>query len=94
MKTTLELPDELISRLESAAVRENREVSEVAREALARGLSDAPMPAHTPPGAEQRRRAMAEWLGGWQELGAQIRAKSVDSSSMVDILRSDRESRR
>jgi len=94
MKTTLELPEDLVAMLETTAARQNRDLSEVAREALVRGLSEAPRSGLTETGAEQRRRAMAQWLHGWRELGAQIHAQSRDSRSMVEILRTERESRR
>jgi plasmid stability protein len=93
MKTTLDLPDELVATLETTAAREHRDVSDVAREALTRGLQESSVPANEKPQtAGQRRREMEEWLHGWQELGAQIHAKAVDPRSCVQILHDDRES--
>ena len=94
MKTTLDLPDELVATLETTAAREQRDVSEVAREALARGLAEsAELHQPSPTSAEERRRAADEWLRGWQALGARITRKGVDPRSMVETLKADRASR-
>jgi Arc/MetJ-type ribon-helix-helix transcriptional regulator len=91
MKTTLDLPEELVATLETTARREHRDVSDVAREAIALGL-----PQRTPPRAESpedSRQAAEAWLQEWQELGARIREKAVDPRSLVEILAEDRASR-
>ena len=63
MKTTLDLPEELVATLERAAAREQRNVSDMAREIIARGLAETPAaPPQKPPTAEERRKAMADWL--------------------------------
>ncbi|MBV8084254.1 MAG: antitoxin [Chloroflexi bacterium] len=46
MKTTLELPDELMTALKVRAARENRRIKDVLAEALLRGLSPE-VPAET-----------------------------------------------
>ena len=93
MKTTLDLPAELLATLESTATREHRDVSEVACEALVRGLEDSPGRDERPENAGQRRVAMEDWLRGWRELGASVHTGSADPRSMLEILRADRESR-
>lgn len=46
MKTTLELPDDLVREIKLRAVQENRRIKDVATEALRRGLSsEQPVPA-------------------------------------------------
>ncbi len=93
MKTTLDLPAELLATLENTATREHRDVSEVACDALVRGLEDAPGRDERPADAGGRRVAMEDWLRGWRELGATIHTGAAHPRSMLEILRADRESR-
>lgn len=91
MKTTLDLPAELVETLETTATREQRNISDVAREAIQLGLGQRrSKDAGT---LESSRGAAEAWLREWQELGARIGAKAVDPRPLVDILAEDRESR-
>ena len=91
MKTTLDLPAELVAELETTATQERRDISDVAREVIQLGLRQRPSDRAAP--VENPRQAAEAWLREWQELGARIRKKAVDPRSLVEILAEDRESR-
>ncbi len=91
MKTTLDLPPELVATLETTATRERRDISEVAREAIQLGLGQR-LPNRVESMGDSRQAAEA-WLREWQEMGARIRMKAVDLRPLVKILAEDRESR-
>ncbi len=42
---------------------------------------------------ENSRQTAEAWLGEWQALGVQIRAKAIDPRPLVEILAEDREGR-
>lgn len=48
MKTTLELPDELLREIKIRAVNENRRIKDIVAEALRRGLDKDPITADQP----------------------------------------------
>jgi Arc/MetJ-type ribon-helix-helix transcriptional regulator len=91
MKTTLDLPAELVATLETTATREHRNISEVAREAIQLGLGQRRSTGATR--LEDSRDGAEIWLRDWQELGARIGAKAVNPRPLVEILAEDRESR-
>lgn len=49
VKTTVELPDELIREVKVRAAREGRRVKDVMAEVVRRGLADPPGPTHMAP---------------------------------------------
>lgn len=49
MKTTLDLPDELMRAVKIRAVNEGRKLKEMVAELLRRGLAEEPGPRRTPP---------------------------------------------
>ncbi len=87
MKTTVEMPDSLLTELKIIAAREHRRLKDVMEEVVALGLRARRQAQDGGPEAQ----AQAErWLREWQDLGGRIEAESVDSRSSVDILLSDR----
>jgi plasmid stability protein len=86
MKTTVELPDSLMTELRIIAAREHRRLREVMEEVLTLGLrARRQLPAR----GELAERA-EDWLSGWQELGQRVEASSVDPRSCVDIVLAER----
>jgi plasmid stability protein len=87
MKTTVELPDELLTELKVTAARERRRLRDVMEEVLRVGLRVRR--SQPQDGTAARERAEA-WLHGWRDLGRRIEAAATDPKSTVDILLADR----
>jgi hypothetical protein len=87
MKTTVELPDEMLTELKVIAARERRKLREVVEQVVSLGLAAR----RQGPVTETTARASAEaWLRGWQALGQRIEDSSADPRSCVAILLADR----
>jgi len=87
MKTTVDLPDNLMTELKVIAAREHRRLRDVMAEVVRLGLRARRQAKVNGPDA----RALAEaWLQEWQALGGRIERASVDPRSCVDILLEDR----
>lgn len=87
MKTTLDLPEDLMREVKVRAAREGRKLKELIPELLQKGLdkSDASKP-------ERKKLTGKEWVEKWQELGRQIEAASPNKASgVVDEIREGRE---
>lgn len=87
MKTTVEMPDSLLTELKIIAAHEHRRLKDVMAEVVALGLRAR---RQVPEGGSQARAEAEQWLREWQDLGARIEAQSVDARSSVDILLADR----
>ena len=87
MKTTVELPDDLMTELKVIAAQEHRKLREVMEEVVSEGLRAR---RQVPASPDAARLAAQAWLGGWQELGERIEASAMDPRSCVEILLADR----
>lgn len=87
MKTTVELPDSLMTQLKIIAAKEHRRLREVMEEVVSAGL----LARERPNGDEGDSLAAAQsWLREWQELGRRVRSAAVDARPVVEILLADR----
>lgn len=87
MKTTLELPDTLLTELKLIAARERRRLRDVVEEVVALGLRTR---RHAPEDDASAKAQAEQWLEQWHRLGRRIEAESVDPRSCVDIVLADR----
>lgn len=86
MKTTVDLPDDLLAEVKVIAAREHRRLRDVLQEVVSLGLRS-----RRPQAASDADESQADtWLRDWQGLGRRIEAASSDPRSCVDILLSDR----
>jgi len=87
MKTTVELPDRLLTDMKVIAAREHRRLRDVMAEVVDLGLRAR----RQAPDNRAAAHAQAEvWLQEWQALGWRIEGASVDPRSCVDILMEER----
>lgn len=87
MKTTVELPDRLLTELKVIAAREHRRLRDVMEEVVVQGLRAR----RAAPDDRAAAHARAEtWLQEWQALGWRVEGASVDPRSCVEILTEDR----
>ena len=86
MRTTVELPDDLLAELKVIAVREHRHLRDVLQEIVSLGLRSR----RTQAASDADESQADTWLHDWQGLGRRIEAESSDPRSCVDILLSDR----
>lgn len=79
MKTTLDLPDELMREAKVRAARSDRKLKDVVAEAIARGLQQTPT-------NDSQRLDLDHYVGKWP------RYKSIDELNVyMDTLRRDRD---
>jgi hypothetical protein len=91
MKTTIDLPDDLVTEVKIVAAREHRRLREVVADLLRAGLLARAEGRGVGAGGPRRAEQVAEeWLAAWGELGERIEDRSVDPRSCVEILRDDR----
>lgn len=87
MKTTVEMPDALLTELKVIAARERRKLREVMEEVVVLGLR-ARRTAHA---RRSTARAEAEaWLAGWQTLGRRVEERSIDPRPAAQIVLDER----
>ncbi len=87
MKTTLDLPDELMREVKIRAAMEDRKLKDLIPDLLQRGLQETE--SEKPPPKKLTGR---EWIEKWQELGRRIEAASPNKTSgVVDEIREGRE---
>jgi hypothetical protein len=87
MKTTVELPDQLITEVKIIAAREHRKLGELMTDLLRAGLASHVK--HSPAG-EEKRRAAEQWLAEWTRLGAETLADAPPGPTATEILAADR----
>ena len=88
MKTTFELPEDLLRELEVEASRRQLERDEFLLSLVRKGLQDLTS-------ESERNRSAANqdarrWIDDFQSIGSQIYRESKDERSMVEILQQDR----
>jgi hypothetical protein len=84
MKTTIELPDELVTEIKIEAARQKKKLKELVPELVRAGLSARR--AAGPPEV----RAMAKWLDEWVELGEAATRGLPAAPTATEILAADR----
>lgn len=84
MKTTIDLPDELVTEIKIEAARQRKKLKELVPELVRAGLSSrrAAAPAET--------EAMERWLAEWLELGEQATRDLPPGPTATEILAADR----
>lgn len=84
MKTTIELPDELVTEIKIEAAREKKKLKELVPELVRAGLRDrrAPQPVD--------RAAAARWLDEWVRLGEEVTRDLPPGPTASEILAADR----
>lgn len=86
MKTTIELPDDLMTEVKILAAREKRKLGELMAELVQTGLTSRTHPgaaANPPMDAEQ-------WLAGWLKLADELVQDVSDGPTARDHLDQDR----
>ena len=84
MKTTVELPDELITEIKIEAARQKKKLKELVPELVRAGLGARR--AMTPPEGQ----AMAKWLDEWVALGESATRGLPARPTATEILAEDR----
>lgn len=88
MKTTVELPDQLMTEVKVLAARERRKLGELMAELVRTGLEQR---LTQPPADQAQRRAAAEqWLAEWLKLGAETLRDAPAGPTATEILAADR----
>lgn len=88
MRTTLDIPDELYRSLKARAAMQGRTVREVAVNLFSNWVEEG-----TNPAKSQDRDSATEidaWLFRLEALGQEMKRRSADPRSAVEILRDDR----
>lgn len=88
MKTTVEVPDELMIQVKIEAALRRQKLKDLIPELLRIGLAAERQKQQ--PRDEFTEADMDAWLGRMREIGAEIQRKSVDPRNMVQILHDDR----
>ncbi|MEO7294600.1 MAG: hypothetical protein ABIZ57_00530 [Candidatus Limnocylindria bacterium] len=86
MKATIDVPDALYRQVKALAALEGRTVREVTIELYETWLGDR-APERGRLGAQ---RSGAQWLARWEEIGEEIRQKSIDPRPMSEMIISER----
>jgi hypothetical protein len=84
MKTTIELPDDLLTDVKIEAARQHKKLKELVPELVRAGLR-----AHRTP-APARSRESAQWLEAWVTLGEEAIRDAVSGPTATEILAADR----
>ena len=88
MKTTLDLPDELMREVKIRAVMEDKKLKELIPVLLKKGLEETKTATPT-----RKKLTGKEWVKQWSELGRKIEAASPDGPSVVEDILEGREKR-
>lgn len=88
MKTTVELPDQLMTEVRVIAARERRKLGELMAELVRTGLEHRLT--QPPANATQRRAAAEQWLAEWLKLGEEMLRNAPPGPSATEILAADR----
>jgi hypothetical protein len=85
VKTTIDLPDELVTEIKIEAARQKKKLKELMPELVRVGLRARRMA--RPP----ERQAMARWLDEWVELGEAATRARPTGPTVTEILAADRD---
>jgi hypothetical protein len=87
MKTTIELPDQLMTEVKVLAARERRKLGELMAELVRAGLKSRPS---QPMNNDAQRRAAERWTEEWIRLGEKTLRDSPSALTATEILTQDR----
>ncbi len=82
MKTTIDLPDQLMTEVELLAIREQRKVGELVRVGIERRIR--------PNDQTQQQASANEWLVEWLRLGKETLRNAPSSPTSTEVLDADR----
>lgn len=88
MKTTVDLPDQLMTEVKTLATRERRKLRDLLAELIQAGLESRASP---PAEDETKRRAETQqWLENWFRLGDELSTAAPAGPSARQLLEEDR----
>jgi hypothetical protein len=93
MKTTLELPDDLARAMKAQAALEGIKLKDFLEQAIRLRLQYRPgqLSRATPEQVAECQKEIEAWLDEMLALGREIYAESVDSRSLVELIREGRD---
>lgn len=86
MKATIDVPDALYRQVKARAAMEGRAIREVTIELYETWLGGRDAAG----GQSGAQLSGAQWLAQWEEIGEEIRQKSIDSRPLSEIIISER----
>ena len=86
MKTTIELPDQLMTEVKVLAARERRKLGELMAELVRAGLEGRTRPMLT----AQQQLSAEQWLEEWLRLGQETLRDAPPGPTATEILAADR----
>jgi hypothetical protein len=84
VKTTIELPDELLTEVKIEAARRHKKLKELVPELVRAGLRANRM------AAPARSRESERWLEAWVRLGEEATREAATGPTVTEVLASDR----
>jgi hypothetical protein len=84
MKTTIELPDDLLTEVKIEAARRHKKLKELVPDLVRAGLRVNRMP------APARGRESEQWLKAWVTMGEEATREAPSGPTATEILASDR----
>lgn len=95
MKTTIELPDQLVQEVKNLAEREQRKLDELVAELVRAGINNRSQTSDLAQGKDelspaQQRAAAEQWLIEWIKLGEETLRDAPPSPTATEILAADR----
>ena len=87
MKTTIDLPDDLMIEVKVVAARERRKLGELVTELVRTGLAQR---LAQPPEDAEERRAAEQWLDDWFKLADAVMQDASPGPTARDLLEEDR----
>ncbi len=87
MKTTIDLPDELMIEVKVLAARERRKLGELVTELVRTGIEHRQK---QPLSDEAQRRAAEQWLEDWLKLADEVMKDAPPGPTAREILEEDR----
>lgn len=87
MRTTIDVPDELMTEVKIEAARRRQKLNQLIPELLEAGLGAL---RGNPAGDHLPKTDMKAWLARMQSIGAEVERLSVDERSVVEIVLQDR----
>lgn len=86
MKTTIELPEQLMTEVKSLAAREQRKVDELIAERVRAGIENRPRPADP----AQSQTSAEQWVLDWIKSGEEMLRNAPPGPTATEILAADR----
>lgn len=91
MKTTITLPDELMTEVKVLAARERRKLGEMMTDLVQAGIESRTR--RDPGDHSARRKAARAWLAKWERLSDELNAALPAGGSIVEEMNRDRDRR-